>query len=1212
MPAQSLLPQDFHLDIGLDSLSLASGTQPALRTNSSSALNPILLPLAAINGDDAANTLVGTNGADVLRGLGGNDILDGRGGADELDGGAGEDTATYANSTSGLNVYLIQGGPSTGDAAGDRFTSIENLIGSAFDDQLYGDPNANKIYGGAGHDTLYGWGGADWLYGDAGDDNVVGGSGVERMFGGDGKDTLSYQLSTVGLTVSLLDPSINTGDAAGDQYSGFEDVTGTPFDDILYGDNGPLNNLWGLAGNDKIYGGGGYDVMIGDAGADYLDGGADRDMADYETADAGVVASLLDPSINTGHARGDVYVNIEDIAGSLFNDELHGDNLDNNMIGWPGADRLYGEGGNDGLEGGPGADHLDGGAGVDTAGYSTAGTANGFNPALTVLGIGVTASMLNPLINRGDAAGDTYANIENLLGSAFADTLQGDNANNSILGGGGNDQLLGEGGDDLLDGGAGGDALNGGDGFDYATYDHSAQGVAASLGNPAINTGEAAGDTYAGIEGLMGSAFNDLLAGDNAVNRLVGGAGNDSLYGAGGDDFLYGGAGADLMDGGDGKDTVTYSSAGAAVTASLQNAAVNTGEAAGDTYGSIEVLEGSAFADTLYGYDFSANTLYGGGGDDKLFGGAGEDLLIGGAGADVFDGRGGIDMVSYVTSTAGVVASMLTPVGSQGDSAGDTFVNIENLAGSHFADELRGNDSANILLGLSGDDRLFGGGGDDNLIGGLGGDLLSGGAGLDTVGYAEATSGVTAFLLGAFLNTGEAAGDSYDSIENMIGSSFGDILGGSDVQNTIFGGLGDDVIYAAGGEDLLEGGAGADYLDGQAGYDYVSYSAAQAGVIVFMGGNYLNTGDAKGDTLVNVEGILGSQYGDIMGGDDGGNTLQGGGGGDYLFGANANDYLVGGEGNDFLFGGNDNDTMEGGVGDDLLNGGLGADYLTGGDGTDTASYSDAAGGVIAFLLGASSNSGEAAGDVYSSIENLTGSNFGDYLGGTDGANEILGGGGNDTIWAGGGDDVIDGGAGADALYGQVGVDIASYASATAGVTAFLGGAFLNTGDAAGDQYFEIEGMRGSQFGDILGGTDAVNSLEGLGGNDTIYGGGGADQITGGEGSDTLNGGAGADTFFFLRPSEGGDTIQDFTVGQDRLLVSQYWFGQAMGASGPLDASHFVSGDNPVAQTTAASFLFNTATHQLYYDADGLGGQDAVLLASFSNGVNLTAGDIWTV
>src|SRR4029078_13237318 len=133
---------------------------------------------------------------------------------------------------------------------------------------------------------------------------------------------------------------------------------------------------------------------------------------------------------------------------------------------------------------------------------------------------------------------------------------------------------LGDNSNNFLEGGAGADVLNGRGGGDFASYLFSATGLSANLLNPAQNTGDAQGDTYSNIENLQGSQFNDTLIGDNNNN------------------FLRRRGGADVLSGGGGFDTADYNglSVAAGVTAYLSNPGNNTGEAAGDTYISIENL----------------------------------------------------------------------------------------------------------------------------------------------------------------------------------------------------------------------------------------------------------------------------------------------------------------------------------------------------------------------------------------------------------------------------------------------------------------------------------------------------------------------------------------------------------------------------------------------------------------------------------------------
>ncbi len=171
-------------------------------------------------------------------------------------------------------------------------------------------------------------------------------------------------------------------------------------------------------------------------------------------------------------------------------------------------------------------------------------------------------------------------------------STQGSSGNDSVSGTAGADTLLGLAGNDLLEGAGGADVLDGGAGSDLASYAGAGMGVAASLANPSANSGDAAGDTYISVEGILGSAFADTLVGDNAANILMGGGGVDRLIGGAGADTLIGGAGTDWAD---------YSAATAGLIASLTNAAQNAGFALGDDLREIEGILGSAFDDTLIG-----------------------------------------------------------------------------------------------------------------------------------------------------------------------------------------------------------------------------------------------------------------------------------------------------------------------------------------------------------------------------------------------------------------------------------------------------------------------------------------------------------------------------------------------------------------------------------------------------------------------------------
>ena len=792
----------------------------------------------------------------------------------------------------------------------------------------------------------------------------------------------------------------------------------------------------------------------------------------YNGSSYDVHAQIIDPRASAvtfnGTASGEQY------AGTNFDDTLNGNGGDDVLFGGGGNDILNGGDGNDTLQGGAGADQLVGGAGIDTAAYTDSPSA-------------ITVSLATGTGLGGDAEGDTLTEIENLTGSRFDDSLTGDDGANVIAGNAGNDTLSGLGGDDVLIGGAGADHLDGGAGTDTASYASSRAAVLVNLATGTGSGGDAEGDTLVNIENVTGSAFADMLIGDNNANVLAGGDG---------DDLLIGGAGADQLIGGAGNDTASYATSGAAVTVNLATGTGSGGDAQGDTLSGIENLVGSAFGDTLTG---DAN----------------DNVLTGGAGADGLDGGAGNDTASYSTSSAAVTVNLATGSGSGGDAQGDTLINIENLTGSAFNDSLTGDQNANVL------------------IGGAGADVLNGGGGNDTASYIDSSAGVTVSLVSGTGSSGSAEGDVLIQIENLAGSTFDDTLTGGDSANILTGNGGNDVLNGGGGDDLLIGGPGNDILNGGDGIDTASYATATAGVTVNLAVTLpQNTIGAGTDTLSGIENFTGSAFDDTVYGTSDANILNGGAGNDSLWGYSGDDILIGGSGDDFLYGGPGTD-------DFVFGPGFGHDGIS--DFTpeamlppelhlphDVMEFDPSVFANFAAVMAATTDDGMGntriqldASDSIALI-GVTKANLSpdDFLFAPPGTE------GNDTLLSTSGNDILNGG---------FGTDTASYANATAGVTVSLATTGpQNTIGAGTDTLISIENLTGSAFADILTGNDGDNILSGGGGND---------RLAGGLGHDTLTGGAGNDFFDFNSVDETPvgaglrDIITDFQTGQDKIDLS---------------------------------------------------------------------------
>ena len=584
--------------------------------------------------------------------------------------------------------------------------SASTVNGSSNTDYIFGSDGNDSITGGLGNDLLTGGAGADTLIGDSGDDSLYGGTGNDSIDGGSDNDYIE-----------------------------------------------------GGAGNDTITGGDGDDTIEGGTGNDTIVGGNGTDTIIYSNA-GGAVYVDLSSSKATGADGTDSITGVENVIGSSYNDSIIGSTVANILSGGAGADTISGGGGNDTIYGGVGNDSLsggndddvisgglgddtiDGGSGTDTVTYSTASSA-----------VTVNLSLSSANATGGDGT-DTITNVENVIGSDYADSITGSNGNNvltgglgndTIDGGSGNDTIYGGAGNDSIIGGIGNDSIDGGDGTDtlsYASYSYAVT-VDLSSGSSTRSTGSGSKvytDSISSVENVIGTSYNDRITGNSGANVLTGGAGNDTINGGAGNDTIYGGTGNDSIIGGDGSDTVSYSSASASVSVNLSSGTASGGDDT-DTISGVENVIGSSYNDILTG-DSGANILEGGAGNDTISGGSGNDTIYGGAGNDSIIGGDGSDTVSYSSASSAVTVDLSTGTATGGDGT-DTISGVENVIGSNYNDILTGDSGANILEGGAGNDTISGGAGKDTLIGGLGDDILTGGAEHDIFKWTALDVGTT-------------------------------------------------------------------------------------------------------------------------------------------------------------------------------------------------------------------------------------------------------------------------------------------------------------------------------------------------------------------------------------------------------------------------------------------------------------------------------------
>ena len=1113
----------------------------------------------------------------------------------------------------------------------------DNVTGTKYDD---------TIYGGAGNDTLKGENGNDILIGGKGNDSLNGGNGNDTYVWnlGDGLDTIEdYQSSSpdghmdsvsFGQGISFEDLTFERSGSdliiyvKGDRTQGvilrnqfnsdyyrieyleladgtvknlaemgftfqqtdrYDNVTGTQYDDIIYGNGG----------NDTIDAGNGDDILVGGKGNDTLNGSYGNDTYVWNLGDG--FDTISDYQSSSTESRED---KIKFGEGISFED-LSFENSGNDLIIYVNGDKTQGLRLKDYYYGSSYA--------IEILEFADGSTVN-----LTQIGLTFQQHDDSETITGTDYDDVIYANGGN-------DTVNAGSGNDTIYGGTGNDTLNGQNGNDILAGGTGNDTLNGSYGND--TYVWNLGDGFDTISDYQSSSTESREDKIKFGEGI---SFEDLSF-ENSGNDLIIYVNGDKTQGLRLKDYFSGSNYAiEILEFADGS-TVNLTQIGLTF----------------QQHDGSETITGTDYNDVIYA-NGGDDTLYGENGNDILSGGTGHDRLNGGAGDDtyIWNLNDGIDTINDSEGTnriklgAGIVVGDLSfaQVGnnlriivnndpSQGliieSYYSDTRRQIETI---EFADGseasvadlienlvslpdqvIEGTADDDILTGGDGNDTINAGDGYNDITGGKGNDTLNGGYDKDTYYY--------------------NLGDGYDVISDPYGRDkiiFGEGISSSDL---IFQRNGDDLFISFNNNDN----------DSIRILQHFYNDDRKIEQLEFTDGSIMNL--SKGGLIFN-----GTEQRDNISG-----TIYN----DTIYGGNSSDTINGGDGADIISGGKGNDIINGGVGEDTIIWNLGddldavsfsnIDHLKFGEGItfeDLTFYEegnnlrivvrgDMEQGVICqsffydnsnkpediiFADGSkfsfknseliihhgdnseSISGTDSADTIYGGQgnNNISGGNGNDIIYGEDGDDTISGGNGTDTIIGGKGNDIIDGGTDIDTFIWNLGdnldtisatnIDILQFGEGiskddltfrcegnnlriivnndeTQGIILvnffysntnklndirFADGSTFNlaTSGLTLDQHFSSrDTISGTDYDDTINAQNAYSVTINAGngsdditagdGNDTINAGNGNNIIRGGKGNDTLNAGSGNDTYFY-NLGDGFDTISD-TSGNDKII-----------------------------------------------------------------------------
>ena len=680
------------------------------------------------------------------------------------------DAVSYLNSKAPVNINLETGlvFSAGSEADGDVLINIESIQATKYDDILIGNDDKNRFYGSEGDDEIIGG---------AGDDTLSGG-GVRDFSPGTnlspGEDLLSYKTSPSGVEVSLKNgkakndgygnrdilekafekrpgKEFNEDDTPNSDYSSFENLEGSNFNDILLEGDIGNNKIEGLDGNDNLKGDQGNDTLIGGAGADNLDGGSGFDWADYSDSPEGVSVNLNENFGEGGHAEGDTFerkkkedleISISSLSFPFLNLPSSGsdttDSAVENLLGSDFADSLVGDNGNNKINPGlgNGIDFVNGLEGSDRLiiDYSRDDVGTGIRGGYNL------GSAIGGFLSRNTKDGNSlkdavsFENIEEIqvIGTFKDDEIYGGVGNDEINSGGGNDTIYGGKGRNIIRAGDGDDVvveqtninrkfdeltkssnvnntnsinssfilLDGGKGIDTLSADLSSisKSIVLESTNPLLENPNQIFFASYGSAITNFEIFKDIKTGSGNDKLTQIGRINNSFQTGDGDDIINPGLGFDRVDGG--------------------GSSISYGVPSSPNQGNLLILDYSV-EDTGTGIFYFND----GGERDNV---SPEDItefeyLIENTNENELS-----EVVRDYVSKRGFYARASADKASILDQV--EFNNFErfNITGTSKTDYLVGGGESDILIGKDGRDILIGNYGSDTLEGGNGDDILIG------------------------------------------------------------------------------------------------------------------------------------------------------------------------------------------------------------------------------------------------------------------------------------------------------------------------------------------------------------------------------------------------------------------------------------------------------------------------------------------------------